>query len=62
MKYLSIDIEATGLDEDCLVIEFAMIPFDSKTKEIADQYAKSFYVQCPAFEDLKPKLNPWVSS
>jgi DNA polymerase-3 subunit epsilon len=60
MKYLSIDIEATGLDEDCLIIEFAMVPFDSETKVIANQHAKSFYIQCPSFEDLKPKLNPWV--
>jgi oligoribonuclease (3'-5' exoribonuclease) len=60
MKYLSIDIEATGLDEDCLIIEFGMIPFDAKTRTLADDLAMGFYVQCPTYESLEANLNPWV--
>jgi len=33
MKYLSFDIEATGLAEHCLMIEFAMVPFDADARE-----------------------------
>lgn len=60
MKYLSFDIEATGLDEKDLIIEFAMVPFCSTTKEINKNLQKHFYVKCPSFEELKPKLNQWV--
>ena len=31
MKYLSIDLEATGLAQDDLIIEFGMIPFCTET-------------------------------
>ena len=31
-KYLSIDLEATGLDENDLIIEFAAIPVCSESK------------------------------
>ena len=60
MKYLSIDLEATGLDHDSLIIEFAAIPFDSQHRQL--NYALSFhrYLQCPSFQELKPKLSPWV--
>lgn len=60
MRYLSIDIEATGLAQDCLMIEFAMIPFDAATGTVEESLAKSVYIQCPDFESLKPKLDPWV--
>lgn len=60
MKYLSLDIEATGLDEDCLIIEFACIPFDARTKKIENDLSFHSYVKCPSFEELKPNLNPWV--
>lgn len=60
MKYLSIDLEATGLEEKAYIIEFAMVPFDTKTREIKHELAKQFFVKCPSFEELKPNLNPWV--
>lgn len=60
MKYLSFDIEATGLEEHDLIIEFAMVPFCSATKSINESLKKHFYIKCPAFEELKPKLNEWV--
>lgn len=60
MKYLSIDLEATGLGEDCQIIEFAMIPFDTQFRRLEDKLARTTYVHCPSFEDLKPNLDPWV--
>jgi oligoribonuclease (3'-5' exoribonuclease) len=60
MRYLSIDIEATGLKENDLMIEFAMIPFDASSGELAEDQAYSTYIQCPSFETLKPNLDPWV--
>lgn len=60
MKYLSIDIESTGLHQDCHIIEFAMIPFDAETKVLEVALAKSYLIQCPPYQELKPKLDPWV--
>jgi DNA polymerase-3 subunit epsilon len=60
MKYLSIDLEATGLGENCQIIEFAMIPFDTQLKRLEDSLARSIYIHCPSFEDLKDSLDPWV--
>lgn len=60
MRYLSFDIEATGLAEHDLIIEFAMVPFDTATDSIPLTMAKHFYVKCPSFESLKHKLDPWV--
>jgi DNA polymerase-3 subunit epsilon len=60
MKYLSFDIEATGLEEHDLIIEFAMIPFCAKTQTLNKDLEKHFFIKCPSFEELKPKLNPWV--
>lgn len=60
MRYLSFDLEATGLEEDALIIEFAMIPFDSKTGAIEYDLKKHWYIECPPFEKLEPKLNEWV--
>ncbi len=60
MKYLSFDIEATGLEEDAHIIEFAMVPFDTDTHDINMALSKHYYVKCPSFESLKPNLNEWV--
>ncbi|MBY0518293.1 MAG: hypothetical protein K2P81_15390 [Bacteriovoracaceae bacterium] len=60
MRYLSFDIEATGLAESCLMIEFAMIPFDTQTGLFEESLSRSVYIQCPSFEELKPILDPWV--
>jgi oligoribonuclease (3'-5' exoribonuclease) len=60
MKYLSFDLEATGLEEHALIIEFAMVPICSETKTIEHSLAKQFFVKCPSFEELKPNLNEWV--
>ncbi len=60
MKYLSIDLEATGLGENCQIIEFAMVPFDTQFRRLEDSLARTTYIHCPSFEDLKPTLDPWV--
>ncbi len=60
MRYLSFDLEATGLGEKDLIIEFAMVPFDSANDTIPLTMAKHFYVKCPSFESIKHKLDPWV--
>jgi len=60
LKYLSFDLEATGLDENCLIIEFAMVPFDAKEKTINNDLQYETYISCPSFESLKSSLNPWV--
>jgi oligoribonuclease (3'-5' exoribonuclease) len=60
MKYLSIDIEATGLAENCQIIEFAMVPFDTQLKRLEDSLARTMYIHCPSFEDLRDSLDPWV--
>jgi DNA polymerase III epsilon subunit-like protein len=60
MKYLSFDIEATGLEEHDLIIEFACVPFDTNTGLLSEDLSFHHYVKCPPFEQLKPKLNPWV--
>jgi oligoribonuclease (3'-5' exoribonuclease) len=61
MKYLSIDLEATGLEEHDQIIEFAMVPFDTVTQTFCMKLSKQFFVKCPSYEELKPKLNPWVA-
>jgi DNA polymerase-3 subunit epsilon len=60
MKYLSFDIEATGLEEDAYIIEFGMVPFDTESKEINKSLQKHFFISCPSYEELEPNLNPWV--
>lgn len=60
MKYLSFDLEATGLEENARIIEFAMIPFDTDDFTLNHDLAKQFYVQCPSFEELEPELSGWV--
>lgn len=60
MRYLSFDLEATGLGEKDLIIEFAMVPFDTATDSIPLSMAKHFYVNCPSFDSMKHRLDPWV--
>lgn len=60
MRYLSIDIEATGLNENDYIIEFGMIPFCTESKKVEESLARNFYIKCPSFETLKPNLAPWV--
>lgn len=60
MRYLSIDLEATGLNENDLIIEFGMVPFCTEKNEIEENLARNFTIKCPSFEELYPKLDPWV--
>lgn len=60
MKYLSFDLEATGLEENAYIIEFAMIPFCTETRTLEHDLAEQFFVKCPTFESLKPNLSAWV--
>ena len=60
MKYLSFDLEATGLEEHANIIEFAMIPFCSQTKSFNYELQRHYFIKCKSFEELKPNLNPWV--
>ncbi len=60
MKYLSIDIEATGLDENCLILEFAMIPFCTNKMELKESLQRDYIIKSPSFDELKPTLDKWV--
>lgn len=60
MRYLSIDIEATGLEPTDLMIEYAAVPIDTENNQIADHLTFHSYIKCPSFEKLSPKLNEWV--
>lgn len=60
MRYLSFDLEATGLEEDAIVIEFAMVPFCTESMSLENNLARHFTLKCPSFDQLAPKLNPWV--
>ncbi|MEK6625405.1 MAG: hypothetical protein AABY86_10575, partial [Bdellovibrionota bacterium] len=60
MRYLSIDLEATGLREHDSIIEFAMAPFCTIDKTIATTLCRSVYVKCESFDSLKSTLDPWV--
>jgi DNA polymerase III epsilon subunit-like protein len=60
MRYLSIDIEATGLAENDYMIEFGMIPFCTESMRVEDSLARNFFIKCPSFEELKPRLDKWV--
>ena len=59
-KYLSIDTEATGLEEHCLLIQVAVVPVDGTKNIIAEELGKEVLIQCPSFEELKPTLSQWV--
>lgn len=60
MKYLSFDLEATGLKEEDLIIEFACVPFCTTEKKIFRELSFHSFIHCPSFEELKPQLAPWV--
>lgn len=60
MKYLSIDIEATGLKENDLIIEFAMVPICSASRTIRKDWSYHRYIKCPSFSELEPSLDEWV--
>ncbi len=60
MRYLSIDLEATGLNQDDFMIEFAMAPFDTEARSVEVSMSKRWIIKCPKWDDLLPKLNPWV--
>ncbi|NBX77336.1 MAG: hypothetical protein EBQ92_12345 [Proteobacteria bacterium] len=59
-RYLSLDTEATGLEVDCYLIQLALVPVDGISKTIFTEWGKEVLIKCPSFEELKPKLNPWV--
>ena len=59
-KYLSIDLEATGLEQDAKIIEFAAVAIDTDGYKIHEKLKMHCFVQCPSFDELKPTLNPWV--
>lgn len=60
MKYLSMDLEATGLGEHDYIIEFGMVPFCTNSKTLELDHARNYFIECPSFEDLRPRLDPWV--
>jgi DNA polymerase-3 subunit epsilon len=59
-RYLSIDTEATGLEEWTYLIQLAFVPIDTVTRKVHTELAFETLVHCPSFEELKPRLNPWV--
>ena len=59
-KYLSIDTEATGLEENCQMIQLAFVPVDSQSRTVAEELGTEILIWCPSFEELKPTLNEWV--
>lgn len=59
-KYLSLDTEATGLEEHCLLIQVAVVPVDTVTRKIETSLGMETLIQCPSFEELKPSLSSWV--
>jgi DNA polymerase-3 subunit epsilon len=60
MKYLSFDLEATGLRENDLIIEFACVPFCTTEKKVHKELYFHSFIHCPSFDILKPTLDPWV--
>lgn len=59
-KYLSIDTEATGLQEGTLLIQIAIVPVDGEGKKVLLDCGRETFVRCPSFEELKPTLSDWV--
>lgn len=59
-RYLSIDTEATGLEEDTHLIQLAFVPVDVSEGKVYLELGWERLVKCPDFEELKPRLNPWV--
>lgn len=59
-KYLSLDTEATGLEENCLMIQLAFVPVDTEKRIVDESLGREILIWCPTFEELKPNLNKWV--
>lgn len=62
INYLSIDLEATGLNEKDYIIEFAAFPFDPYHFQAPIPSHLFFHesIWCPSFQELSPSLDPWV--
>ena len=60
MRYLSIDLEATGLEEENFLTEFAAICVDTQNKTIHHELCFHTFIQCPSFEVLRPNLSSWI--
>lgn len=54
------DTEATGLTQECQLIQLAFVPVDAAGRKVHLELATEMLVQCPSFEELKPTLNEWV--
>jgi hypothetical protein len=59
-RYLSLDTEATGLEEKCVMIQLAVVPVDVTTGQVLTEHGKEWLLACPDFDELKPTLNEWV--
>ncbi len=59
-RYLSIDTEATGLEEKCVMIQLAFVPVDVTQSKVCTELGKEWLIRCPSFDQLKPSLNEWV--
>ncbi len=60
MRYLSLDLESTGLNENDKIIEFATVPFCTEKGVVETSLKFHTLVKCPSFEQLLPNLSPWV--
>lgn len=60
MKYLSFDLESTGLEDSDLIIEIAFVPVDVEKRKIYQDKAFHCYMKCPSFEELLPNLTEFV--
>jgi hypothetical protein len=60
VRYLSFDIEATGLKENDYMIEFGMVPFCTESKTLEEDLSFHSFIKCPSFSDLLPHLDKWV--
>ena len=58
MRYLSFDIEATGLGERDFLIEFAALPFDASAGTLEEPLTLHTLIQCAPFEELAPHPQP----
>lgn len=58
--YLSLDTEATGLTDECVLIQLAVVPVDTNAGVVLRDFGKEWLVKCDSFENLKPTLNDWV--
>ena len=59
-KYLSIDLESTGLNENDYIIEFAAVPFSTQEKTVETSLTFHKIIKCPSYEDLQAHLSSWV--